>query len=62
MLHLVPICNDSDVRLTGTDTPTQGRLEVCFYGVWGSVCDDSWTDVNSQVVCQQLGYESNGER
>lgn len=56
-----PVCNDSDIRLVGTDSPTQGRLEVCLFGVWGSVCDDQWTDRNSEVVCRQLGYESSSK-
>ena len=61
MLHVAPVCNDNDIRLVGTDTPTQGRLEVCLYGVWGSVCDDQWTERNSEVVCRQLGYENSGK-
>ena len=57
-----PVCNDNDVRLVGTETLTQGRLEVCFFGVWDSVCDDQWTDKSSEVVCRQLGYENSGKR
>ena len=62
IMHAAPVCNDNDVQLVGTDTPTQGRLEVCLYGVWGTVCDDGWTDRNSEVVCRQLGYENSGKR
>ena len=61
IMHIDPVCNDSDIRLVGTDSPTQGRLEVCLFGVWGSVCDDQWTDRNSEVVCRQLGYESSSK-
>ena len=53
-------CTDNDVQLAGSDNPSVGRLEVCIHGLWGSVCDDSWTNVNARVVCQQLGYESEG--
>jgi hypothetical protein len=60
-IHVGPVCNDSDIRLVGTDVPTQGRLEVCLFGVWGTVCDDLWTDSNSKVVCRQLGYDSNSK-
>ena len=59
-IHPGAICTDNDVRLAGSDKASQGRVEICLYGVWGSVCDDSWSDVNSRVVCQQLGYERNG--
>ncbi|XP_048116111.1 neurotrypsin [Alosa alosa] len=49
---------DGSVRLVGGVGGFEGRLEVHYGGKWGTVCDDGWTDTNSQVVCRQLGYRS----
>ena len=31
-----------------------GRVEVLYDGLWGSVCDDGWSDANAKVVCKQI--------
>jgi len=43
-------------RLVGGTRPAVGRLEVYHNGVWGTVCDDQFTNVAAGVACYNIGY------
>ena len=53
-------CQDGDLRLIGGNSALEGRVELCIGSVWGTVCDDGWSDNDARVVCRQLGFSPNG--
>ena len=49
------------LRLVGEQINSQGTVQICIGGVWGTVCDDGWGTSDAQVVCRQLGFITTGE-
>ena len=55
-----PACNDGDLRLVDGNTTREGRVEICFDNVYGTVCDDQWGPLDAAVACRQLGFSDAG--
>jgi G protein-coupled receptor 112 len=57
-------CKLGDIRVIGRNSSTSGLLQICFNGVYGSICDNSQLWISSMhsslinspaVACRQLG-------
>ena len=49
-------CEETDIQLVSGQTASDGRIEVCSGGLWGSVCHHKWDYLDAAVVCRQLQY------
>ncbi|XP_046476205.1 uncharacterized protein [Neodiprion pinetum] len=45
-----------ELRLSGGSNLLEGRVEVRHHGIWGTVCDDDFSDTAATVICRSLGY------
>ena len=55
---VLPNCTDGEFRLADGLTERDGRVEICYGGVWGSICNDGWDDRAASVICRQLGFDT----
>ena len=49
------ICARRSLKLMNGPNNGSGRVEICQFGCWGTVCDDGWDRYDANVACRQLG-------
>ena len=59
--HIDPgMCTNGETRLVNGILENEGRIEICYNGVWGTICDQGWDKTDGHVLCTQLGYAERG--
>ena len=50
------LTGNTAVRLVNGSSYTEGRVEILYNGIWGTVCSDGWTINNAIVTCRSMGF------
>ena len=55
-------CTENEIQLVSVEgeNATEGRLEICHEGVWGTACPQSLDPRDASVVCRELGFNATG--
>ena len=43
------------------DALSQGRVEICKGGMYGTICADGWDNLDATVVCTEMGFSPYGK-
>ena len=62
LLTVLGPCSEGDVRLSGGQYYTEGRVEICLNNQWGTVSSNFWSTSDGNVVCRQLGFSPTGKQ
>ena len=54
-------CSPGSIRLRDWSSPSSGRIEICHFNTWGTICSDEWDRREALVACRQLGYYGSGQ-
>lgn len=55
-------CTNFELRLDPDTPPHQnkGKLQMCFNGIWGGICNGGLRGRSAEVFCNHFGYQRRG--
>ena len=54
-MHCI-FAGNTAIRLVGGSSYNEGRVEILYNDVWGTICSDGWSLNNAIVVCRSVGF------
>ena len=54
-------CTEDSIRLVDGAGNGTGRVELCIGGLWSTICDSGFDDMDAAYVCGKLGFQQIGE-
>lgn len=54
-------CANGQVRLMNGSSPSngmEGRVEICYENIYGTICDDLWDEDAARVACGGMSGNS----
>ena len=45
---------------TEIEDSREGRVQICYENMYGTICDDYWDTLEARLVCEQLGFTGIG--
>ena len=51
-------CTDYDVRLVSGKSDSDGTVQICLNGVWGTFCYRDYYQLTVNLICQEAGYNT----
>ena len=52
------LVGNTAVRLVDGSSYNEGRVEILYNGVWGTICSDGWNLNNAIVTCRSMGFSA----
>jgi hypothetical protein len=51
-------CETGSIKVVDGQDTSDGRIEICFDNLWGTICSQSWDKNDALIACKQLGFST----
>ena len=54
---VIALLADLDIRLVDGPSDAEGRVEIRYNDIWGTICNYHFDDRDALVLCKMLGFK-----